>query len=233
MVKQLKIVAGGLGLVVLLSSASIAGVPNAPGPYIGVTNLNGASDAVRLSFKDNSNNEIYNMIGIYEAGSAPANPTPQDDFVAVKAVPATSDSYAYVNINGLECDKVYKAVAFSYNNDGYSAPSSVKAFNIHTTLGISCSPIEVDAGADKTVSMADGEVTLHATITKNSYPDDHINATWLIKSKPNGSSATVDSNGLDASFVPDVAGVYKLKVIIMNNDHLDSDSDTVTVIVTQ
>jgi len=229
MIKQFK---SSLGLVILLSSLSIADTPSAPGPYIGVSKIGNSIDSVRLSFKDNSNNEIYNMIGLYETNSVPSTPTPADTFLRVKAVPATSGNQVYIDIDKLECNKVYTAVAFSYNDEGYSAASTLRSFNLHSTLGVSCSPIKVDAGSDKTVSLASGKVTLHANIIKNIYPDDLITTWWTIESKPDGSSASMDDDyGLTASFLPDVAGVYKLKAHIMNVDHMNTDSDTVTVIV--
>ena len=99
-------------------------VPNAPGPYIGVTDIN--QTAVRVSFFDNSNDETgFKIIGDINATMVGAN----DENV---------HPYVYKNLTGLTCNKLYKIQAVAYNANGDSVPSDERKFNIHTTFGVAC-----------------------------------------------------------------------------------------------
>jgi hypothetical protein len=99
-------------------------VPNAPGPYIGVTDIN--KTAVRVSFLDNSNDETgFKIIGDINATIVGAN----DE---------NTHPYVYKNLTGLTCNKLYKIQAVAYNANGDSVPSDERKFNIHTTFGVAC-----------------------------------------------------------------------------------------------
>jgi len=98
-------------------------VPEAPDSYIGVTDIN--DTAVRINFVDNSNNEIgFRIFGDINT-TLPAN----DESI---------DSNVYANLTGLTCDHVYTIQALAFNTSGESLPTDVRAFNIHTTFGVSC-----------------------------------------------------------------------------------------------
>ncbi|MCK4440410.1 MAG: fibronectin type III domain-containing protein, partial [Sulfurovaceae bacterium] len=99
-------------------------IPNAPGPYLGVTDIN--KTAVRVNFLDNSDNETGFKIsgdGINETVSA------NDE---------TVHPYVYKTIDGLTCDKLYKIKAVAYNTSGDSNSSDLRDFNISSTFDISC-----------------------------------------------------------------------------------------------
>jgi hypothetical protein len=97
---------------------------NAPGPYIGVTPLNGSKTAVRVNFLDNSNNEDgFKVFGDGIDVDIPAN---------------NGNPQVYADLTGLTCDKSYQIQAVAYKNGVNSQASDVRDFNIHTTFGISC-----------------------------------------------------------------------------------------------
>ena len=98
---------------------------NAPGPYIGVTDIN--TSAVRVSFLDNSDNEdgfiIYTDEGLKFL-------VPKNDEMKKR--------YQYANLTGLTCDKTYKIEVVAYKNDVNSTPSELRNFNIFRTFDIPC-----------------------------------------------------------------------------------------------
>ena len=99
-------------------------VPNAPGPYIGVTKIDDTS--VRVNFLDNSDNETgFRVIG-------------NDINVSIPANDETLYSHVYQNITGLTCDKVYSIQALAFNTHGNSDLSELRAFNINTTFSTNC-----------------------------------------------------------------------------------------------
>jgi len=99
---------------------------SAPGPYIGVTDINKTS--VRVNFLDNSDNEngflLFDDTGDINA-TLPENS-------------ASEPSQNYVTLTGLTCDRVYTIKAIAFNGSGNSLPSNSRSFNIHTTFGINC-----------------------------------------------------------------------------------------------
>ena len=127
--KTLLILIAFLGIFTFLEAA----VPNAPGPYVGVTKLNDSNTSVRLSFEDNADNEngFYLLVYDYENSSL---------FKSIK-INATNRVNGYANITGLTCNKIYQALAIAYNNEGNSSRSNMATFNIQTTFGATCSPI--------------------------------------------------------------------------------------------
>lgn len=103
---------------------NVTDVPNAPGPYIGVTYIDKSS--VRINFLDNSNNETgFRVIG-------------NDINISIPANNETIHNQVYANITGLTCDKLYSIQALAFNNNGNSDLSDIRTFNIHTTFNIEC-----------------------------------------------------------------------------------------------
>lgn len=111
-----------------------AGIPNAPGPYVGVTDIN--KTAVRIGFLDNSDNE--NGFTAVDENGVVYQPTP------IPSNDETINSYVYHNLEGLICNKMYKIKVLAYNNDGNSSFSDERDFNIKTTFGIPC-PVSPNA----------------------------------------------------------------------------------------
>jgi len=116
-------------VLVIFSSFAEASKPNAPGPYIGVTDIN--KSAVRINFLDNSDNEDgFLLYGNDFNISLPKN---NED----------NHQYVYANITNLVCNKVYSLKVLAYNSDGNSTPSDLRSFNIHTTFDIPCPSIKL------------------------------------------------------------------------------------------
>jgi hypothetical protein len=119
-----------------------AEVPNAPGSYIGITDIN--DTAVRVNFLDNSDNEdgflVFDRTG--------------DINVTVPENNATQPSQTYVNLDGLTCNRTYFIKALAFNNIGNSETSDERAFNIESTFGITC-PIEVPNAPGPYIGVTD------------------------------------------------------------------------------
>ncbi len=99
-------------------------LPAAPGSYIGVTDIN--KTAVRISIKDNSNNETgFRIVGNGINMTLPAH----DE---------TQHPYVYANITGLTCDEVYEIQAVAFNGMGDSVASDPRAFRISSTFNVVC-----------------------------------------------------------------------------------------------
>lgn len=88
-----------------------------------------------------------------------------------------------------------------------------------------------DAGPDQ-----EGSVGLLVTLdgSGSSDPDgDPLDYAWRLESQPSSSSAgLLDDTQVDPQFVPDVAGVYVVSLIV-NDGAMDSDEDSVEIVVTQ
>jgi len=98
-------------------------VPNAPGSYIGVTDIN--DTAVRIEFLDNSNNETnFRIFGDINQ-TLPENNE-------------TANPYVQVDLTNLTCNQIYSIQALAFNASGDSLPTDVRTFNIHTTFGVDC-----------------------------------------------------------------------------------------------
>jgi len=99
-------------------------VPNPPGEYLGVTDIN--ETAVRVSFLDNSDNEdgfiVYGE-GIYVK-------VPKND--------EAQHSFQYATLSNLSCNKSYNIKALAYNSEGNSSSSSSHKFNIEKTFNLPC-----------------------------------------------------------------------------------------------
>ncbi|MEW6584676.1 MAG: hypothetical protein AB1442_03585 [Nitrospirota bacterium] len=102
--------------------------------------------------------------------------------------------------------------------------------------------VPVMAGSDgsKPVAVIDG--TLQVSVGKTVYLDGffsknpgggELDYVWTLVSSPEGSLATIeDSNDRQAQFRPDVAGTYKVKLIV-NNGLVDSDPAYAVITVTK
>ena len=88
-------------------------------------------------------------------------------------------------------------------------------------------PPVADAGPDKTASVG---TTAAVNGSASSDPDgDPLTFTWSFISKPAGSAATLsDPSAVAPTFAVDVPGTYELQLIV-NDGHVDSTPDTVTV----
>ncbi len=99
-----------------------------PGPYIGVTAIDeDNTSAVRISLKDNSNNE--DGFRIFDGA---------DINVTISQNDENSHPYVYANLTGLTCTKLYSLQAVSFKDEVESLPTPVRTFKIESTLGIDC-----------------------------------------------------------------------------------------------
>jgi len=126
-------------ILVIFSSFADASKPNAPGPYIGVTDIN--KSAVRINFLDNSDNEDGFLL--YGNGFHISIPKNNEN----------TNRYVYTNITNLVCNKVYSFKVLAYNSDGNSTPSDLRSFNIHTTFDIPCPSVKLSSDLKKGVIL--------------------------------------------------------------------------------
>ena len=117
----------------LSSSLSEATVPNAPGSYVGISKLSNTS--VRISTKDNSDNEDGFYVSVYDYETS--------NLVQRKQISDSNNSHIYADFTGLVCDKLYLANVLAFNEDGNSSVSDTRNFNIHTTFSTTC-PDDID-----------------------------------------------------------------------------------------
>jgi len=187
-------------------------VPNAPGPYIGVTDIN--KSAVKVNFLDNDDSEDGFLL-FDESG---------DINITVPKNSTTSPSQTYVTLTGLTCDRVYTIKALAFNSNGNSETSDARSFNIHTTFGIPCegtaqSPI-ANAGDDKNV-----EVNTTINIIGSGTDNDGVIVSY--KWEENG---TALANTASFDYISSVEGNHTLILTVTDNDGL-ADTDTMIVTV--
>ena len=201
----------------LFSSLALASVPDAPGPYVGITKLTDSS--VRINFVDNSDNEVgFKLFTDGREISVPAN----DESV---------HQHVYANLTGLTCDKSYTVYAVAYNGDGASAQTDSRGFNINTTFSPGCThqntAPEANASTDQIVAESD-VVQLDGS-NSHDVDGDTLTYKWVITNKPGGSSATLsDDTAINPTFVADVIGIYTISLVV-NDGTEDSTVDTVVV----
>jgi hypothetical protein len=199
---------------------NVPNVPDIPGSYLGVTGIN--SNSVRVSFLDNSDNEL----GFRVFGDGIDIIIPEND--------ETVKTYVYSTLTGLQCNKTYQIEALAFNINGTSLKSNSRAFNIHSSFGIECGvnnlPI-ANAGIDKNVVEG---VTVPLNGSGSSDADfDVLTYQWSFISKPQGSVATLnDETEVNPTFDADVNGTYVLQLIV-NDGQEDSNADMMNVIVTE
>jgi len=198
--------------------------PNQPGPYIGVTSLNQSTSSVRVSLKDNSDNED----GFRIFGNDGINIT----------LPANDESqhpYVYTNLTGLDCTTLYTLQAVAIKDGVESIPTPVRTFNINTTFAIPCdgnsAPI-ADAGSNLTLPFQEGGVTVQLDASNSNDADgDPLTYTWLLLSTPDQSSATLsDPTLVNPTLSTDLAGEYRVQLIV-NDGKVDSLADVVTITI--
>jgi len=115
------------GVSLLLSGLlNAATIPNAPGPYVGVSNVTETS--ARISYLDNSSDEdgfkvyIYdNTDGVLDTSISP-NPiiVPENDGIS---------PYQYTNLTGLTPYTFYEVRVTAFNEAGESAPTNPSSEN--------------------------------------------------------------------------------------------------------
>ncbi len=204
--------------------------PLQPGPYIGVTSLDNSPSAVRVNFKDNSDNEdgfrIFDGAGID---------------ITIPANDRTVHPDVYVNLTGLTCTQIYGLQAVAYKGTLESLPTPIRTFRIGSTFNISCdgnststnqAPV-ANAGNDRTIALEDEGTPILLDGSASYDPDsDPITYNWSFISKPVGSSATLDDNTITTpSFIADIEGIYSLQLIV-NDGQIDSVADGVKITVT-
>lgn len=171
----------------LLSFFAEAVVPNAPGPYVGISKL--SSTAVRISAKDNSNNEDGFYASLYDYTTSA--------LVQRKQVSASNTSTVYIDFTGLICDKLYGVNVNAFNADGNSSTSDTRYFNIHTTFSTPCPTIPLGVpeapGPDIGVTMID-KTSVRVNFLDNANDEDG----FLLFDKTGDINVTVPENNATA-----------------------------------
>jgi hypothetical protein len=113
---------------------------------------------------------------------------------------------------------------------------------IFILTGLFMIPKDAPAEDNKPLAVIDG--TLNVTVGKTVYLDGtsssdpgssgfaSLNYNWTLLSSPSGSSAVLSPSGAQVSFEADVAGTYKVKLIV-NNGLTDSSPAYAEIIVTE
>ena len=156
----------GMLMLGALTSFVNAVVPNAPGSYVGVTDIN--CTAVRVNFVDNSNNEN----GFIVSGNFPSSP------IMLPANDATVNPNVYVNITGLDCNTTYNLNIVAYNNG--NSDTSTGSFNITTTFGLTncgnCDNNSTPAQPGPYIGVTD----INCTAVRINFADNAINEDGFI-----------------------------------------------------
>ncbi len=113
-------------------------------------------------------------------------------------------------------------VTLTVTGDSGEEDSHSKKINVE-------SPVSVDAGASKTITLGESVELSGSTSTKVN--GEKINPSWKVSDKPGGGKAHMsNSNTLDPLFVPDTTGKYELKLVGSDTSgNSASDKTTITV----
>jgi len=197
----------------VLSTFAEAAVPTAPGPYIGVTDIN--ETAVQINFLDNSNDETgFEIVGDVNLVMPGAN----DESV---------DSYVYKELTGLTCGTTYTIKALAYNTDGNSSFSYERKFNLETTFGQVC-PVPPKPNAPGSYI---GVTPIDNTSVRISFQDNSNNETgFKIIGDINASIPVANDANVHPYVYKDVTGLicnklYKIQAVAYNanGDSVPSD----------
>jgi surface protein len=121
----------------LFLSVANATVPTAPGSYVGVTKLDESNTSVRISTRDNSDNEDEFYLYIYPRDLIQPAVFPPINGQIIE-MNASNGDYVYANVKGLTCNETYEFFILAKNADGYSSPSLRGSFNMETTFNATC-----------------------------------------------------------------------------------------------
>ena len=201
-----------------LTSFVNADTPTAPGPYVGVTDIN--CTAVRVNFADNSDDED----GFIVSGNFPNSP------IILPTNDETTDSQVYVNITGLDCNTTYSINVIAYEGDTNSTTSTGN-FNMTTTFGLTncCS-----GGEPAQPGPYIGATDINCTAVRINFSDNAINEDGFIVSGdfPNSPMYLPAHTDINSSQVSaDITGLesnqtYCITVVAYNNDGNSTPSDT-------
>jgi hypothetical protein len=190
----------------VLSTFAEAAVPAAPGPYIGVTDIN--DTAVQINFLDNSNDETgFQIVGDINLVMSGAND-------------GSVDSYVYKEISGLTCGTTYTIKALAYNADGNSSFSYERKFNLETTFGQSCTPVVVETPFPAGPYV--GVTAIDSTSVRVSFLDNSVNETgFKIIGDINASIPVANDENVHPYVYKDITGltcdkVYAIKAVAYN-----------------
>ena len=204
----------------LLSSFAEADTPNAPGSYVGVSKLSNTS--VRISTKDNSDNEDGFYASVYDYASSA--------LVQRKVLPASNNSTVYANFTNLVCDKLYSANILAFNSDGNSSTSDTRYFNIHSTFSTTCpNNIDVPVAPGAYIGVTD----INKSAVKVNFLDNSDNEDGFLLFDDSGDiNITVPQNNTTAPSQTYVTltgltcdRVYTIKALAFNSNGNSATSD--------
>ena len=172
-------------------------IPNAPGAYIGVTDIN--KSAVRINFLDNSDNEDGFLL-FDESG---------DINVTVPANNATAPSQTYVTLTGLTANRTYTIKALAFNTSGNSTISNTRTFNIHTTFGIDFDEKNTTKNLEGNVSLTIEKVDKQTNEAKVHIVTDINEADYVFD---NNKSISMDEGTVQDGYITLHSGRHHIKV---------------------
>lgn len=112
---------------------------------------------------------------------------------------------------------------FDYNGSETTIMATKPGYNL---------PLVVDAGEDKTLTLPDDTVQLDGTVTDDGIggPNEYLDITWSVQSRPVGSTVYFDNNKVeDPNVTFDTAGEYVLFLYVTDGEKGSGDIVTVTV----
>ena len=164
-----------------VQAASVV-IPNAPGPYIGVSPIAGSQTSVAINFVDNSDNE--DGFRIFDT---------EDMNISIPENNETKNANISYILTDLVCDKVYQIQIVAHNSAGDSEASDMRAFNLHTTFGIPCEP-------DVNETLNAPGPTLGVTAIKGSKTSVRVN--FLDNSDNEDGFRLFDGEGINVNIPP-------------------------------
>ena len=211
-----------MGLI-FFSSFAEAIIPNAPGSYVSISKL--SSTSVRISSKDNSDNEdgFYALLYDYKTSA----------LVQKKEISNSNNGYVYADFTGLVCDKLYSTNVLAFNEDGNSSLSKTRHFNIHSTFSTPCSVYTPPIGSPATPGPYIGVTDIDKTSVQVNFLDNANNEDGFLLFDESGDiNITVPKNNKTAPSQTSVTlrglrcnKTYTLRTLAFNNNGNSSMSN--------
>jgi len=170
----------------------------------------------------------HSLVTLDGSASSDADDNPMTFQWVLLNKPATSNSVLEGSslVNPMftpDVDGVY-VVSLVVNDDKFSSD----AITVTITAQSPNEPPRAVAGEDQQV---DTLTLVNLDGSASSDPENtNLTFNWMIESKPTGSTASLSSDSIvDPNFTPDLAGTYKIKLVV-NDGLLDSDISNIIIV---
>jgi hypothetical protein len=169
---------------------------NAPGPYIGITAIEGSKTSVRVNFKDNNSNEDgFKIIGDVNKTISGNN----------------SGVQVYTTLTGLTCGQKYQIQALAYKDGVNSQLSDRRNFDINETFNFHCDSNSLANNIKPVITLIG-----NSNITLN-IGDNYIDAGATASDDIDG-SITVDIN-TTSTVNTSIIGTYTVKYNVKDSSN--------------